>query len=175
MNELIIIESIQQKIFLIRGSRVMIAADLAKLYGVSTKRLNEQVKRNRKRFPDDFMFLLDKKEKAEVVANCDHLKNLKYSPTLPYAFTEHGAIMLATVLSSPVAIEASIMVVRSFVKLREILSTHRKLALKMQQLEKKIEEQDEKIYTVFEAINSLMAAPDKKKKKIGFRREKVEE
>ncbi len=170
MTELIPYHSIQQKILFIRGLRVMIDADLASIYGVTTKRLNEQVKRNRKRFPKDFMFPLNKKEKSEVVANCDHLKNLKFSPNLPFVFTEHGAIMLASVLNSTAAIEASIQVVRAFVKLREILSTHKKLAIKMEQLEKKLESQDEKIYTIFEAINSLMAPPEKKKRKIGFKR-----
>ena len=118
------------------------------------------------------MFQLNKKEKSEVVANCDHLKNLKFSPNMPFVFTEHGAIMLATVLNSPVAIDASIHVVRVFVKLRELLATHKKLAVKLQALEGKIEKQDEKIYTLFEAINSLMNPPGKKKPKIGFEREK---
>jgi hypothetical protein len=86
------VERIQRLIFLIRGKKVMLDADLAQLYGVSTKRLNEQVKRNRDRFPGDFMFQLTAKEKREVVANCDHLSRLKFSPALPYAFTEHGAI-----------------------------------------------------------------------------------
>jgi hypothetical protein len=95
MKELIPGEMIERKIFLIRGEKVMLDADLAALYGVTTKRLNEQVKRNRARFPNDFMFQLTEEEKAEVVANCDHLKRLKFSPALPYAFTEHGAIMLA--------------------------------------------------------------------------------
>ncbi len=150
----------------------MIDADLASLYGVRTKRLNEQVKRNRKRFPDDFMFQLNKEEKSEVVANCDHLTNLKYSPNMPFVFTEHGAIMLAAVLNSPVAINASIHVVRAFVKLRELLATHKNLSIKLQELEGKIEKQDEKIYTIFEAINSLMTPPGKKTRKIGFKREK---
>jgi len=172
MTEIIPYHSIQQKILLIRGHRVMIDADLASIYGVTTKRLNEQVKRNRKRFPDDFMFQLNKEEKSKVVANCDHLTNLKYSPNMPFVFTEHGAIMLAAVLNSPVAIDASIHVVRAFVKLRELLATHKKLAIKLQELEGKIEKQDEKIYTIFEAINSLMTPPGKKTRKIGFNREK---
>jgi hypothetical protein len=96
----------------------MLDTDLARLYGVSTKRLNEQVKRNRDRFPDDFMFQLTPDEKAEVVANCDHLQRLKFSPALPYAFTEHGAIMVASVLNTSRAIEVSVYVVRAFVKLR---------------------------------------------------------
>src|SRR3990172_1168859 len=110
-------ERIENWILLIRGQKVMLDADLAALYGVTTKRLNEQVKRNRGRFPEDFMFQLTEREKGEVVANCDHLKRLKFSPNLPYAFTEHGAIMLATVLNSPVAVQTSIQIVKAFVRL----------------------------------------------------------
>jgi len=94
------------------GQKVILDADLAKLYGVTTKRLNQQVKRNRERFPEDFMFQLTTEEKAEVVANCDHLSRLKFSPASPYAFTEHGAVMAASVLNTPRAIEVSIFVVR---------------------------------------------------------------
>ena len=97
-------ETIMNKILVIRNSRVMIDRDLADLYGVTTKRLNEQVKRNAKRFPNHFMFQLTNEEKEYLVANCDHLKSLKYSPYLPYAFTEHGTIMLANVLNSEQAI-----------------------------------------------------------------------
>jgi phage regulator Rha-like protein len=128
------IERIERAILLIRGQKVMLDADLAELYGVSTKRLNEQVKRNRNRFPSDFMFKLNSQEKAEVVANCDHLHKLKYSTVMPYAFTEHGTIMLASVLNSQKAIEVSIYVVRAFVKLREMLKTHKELANKLSQL-----------------------------------------
>lgn len=91
---------IEKRILVIRGQGVMLDADLAGLYGVSTKRLNEQVRRNLDRFPEDFMFQLTAKEKAEVVANCDHLAKLKFSPVLPHAFTEHGAIMVASVLNT---------------------------------------------------------------------------
>ena len=90
-------ERVENMILLIRGQKVMLDADLAELYGVPTKRLNEQVKRNAERFPDDFMFVLTAEEKAEVVAKCDHLKRLRFSPTKPFAFTEHGALMLASV------------------------------------------------------------------------------
>ncbi len=145
--------------------------DLAEIYGVPTKALNQAVKRNIDRFPDDFMFQLTKHEKEEVVTNCDHLKRLKFSPTLPYAFTEHGAIMLATVLSSPIAVKASIQVVRAFVRLRRMLSTNKELAHKLSQLEKKIEEHDDEIRLIFDAIRQLMKPPETKKKKIGFRRE----
>jgi hypothetical protein len=162
------LERIQQAILLIRGKRVMLDADLAQLYGVSTKRLNEQVKRNRDRFPEDFMFQLTAAEKTEVVAKCDHLAKLKYSSTHPYAFTEHGAIMLAAVLSTPRAIEISVFVVRAFVRLREILATHKVLAHKLAELERKIDTHDEAIRSLVSAIRQLMAAPERPFKKIGF-------
>jgi hypothetical protein len=167
-NALVPIERIESLIFLIRGHKVMIDAELAKLYGVTTKRLNEQVKRNKGRFPRDFMFQLTAKEKAEVVANCDHLQKLKFSPVLPYAFTEHGAVMLASVLNSPVAVEASIQVVRAFVKLREILGTHRKLAVKLIELESRMQGHDDDITALFEAIRQLMEPSDKPARRIGF-------
>ena len=125
MSALVPRERMEQTILLIRGHRVMLDADLAHLYGVTTKRLNEQVKRNRNRLPTDFMFQLTSKEKAEVVANCDHLTKLKFSPAKPLAFTEHGAVMVASVLNSKRAIEVSIYVVRAFVKVREVLGSHR--------------------------------------------------
>jgi hypothetical protein len=158
-------EQIGQAILLIRGQKVILDADLAKLYGATTKRLNEQVKRNRERFPEDFMFQLTKEEKSEVVANCDHLSTLKYSPALPHAFTEHGAIMAASILNTPRAIEASVFVVRAFVKLREMLATHKELEQKLITLEQKY---DEQFSVVFEAIRQLMIPPDKKQRKIGF-------
>ncbi|HYK39498.1 MAG TPA: ORF6N domain-containing protein [Candidatus Eremiobacteraceae bacterium] len=167
-NALVPIERIESLIFLIRGHKVMIDADLAELYGVTTKRLNEQVKRNKGRFPRDFMFQLTAKEKAEVVANCDHLQKLKFSSALPYAFTEHGAVMLASVLNSPVAVEASIQVVRAFVKLREILGTHRKLAVKLMELESRMQGHDDDITALFEAIRQLMEPSDKPARRIGF-------
>jgi hypothetical protein len=110
----------------------MLDHDLAELYGVSTKRLNEQVKRNSERFPDDFMFPLNLHEKAEVVANCDHLSRLRFSPVLPYVFTEHGAIMAANVLNSRQAVQASVFVVRPFIQLRQMRATHRELASKLE-------------------------------------------
>ena len=116
------------------------------------------------------MFQLTKKEKQEVVTNCDHLKRLKYSPALPYAFTEHGTIMLASVLNSPIAMQTSVLVVRAFVRLREMLSTHKDLAQKLVDLEKKY---DAQFKVVFDAIRELMRHPEPKKKgEIGFRREK---
>jgi len=151
---------------MIRGQKVMLDADLAELYGVTTKRLNEQVKRNRARFPTDFMFQLTAEEKAEVVANCDHLARLKFSPALPAAFTEHGAIMAASVLNSARAVEMSIFVVRAFVRLRQMLASNVELARKLATLERKY---DAQFRVVFEAIRELMTPPEPKKKRpIGF-------
>ncbi|MDI7261817.1 MAG: ORF6N domain-containing protein [Thermodesulfobacteriota bacterium] len=163
------IEQIEQRILLIRGQKVMLDADLAELYGVTTKRLNEQVKRNRNRFPQDFMFRLTAKEKAEVVANCDHLVKLKFSPALPNAFTEHGAIMVASVLNTKRAIEVSVFVVRAFIKLREMLATHKELAHKLVELERRLESHDEAIQSLFSAIRQLMTPPETKRRPIGFR------
>ena len=163
-----LIEQAASRILLIRGQRIMLDVDLARLYGVSTKRLNEQVKRNRSRFPADFMFQLTSKEKTKVVAMCDHLQRLKFSATLPYAFTEHGALMLASVLNTPRAVEVSLFIVRAFVKLREKLSTHRTLALKLMELERKIQSHDEHIRSLFDAIRELMKPPEPPRRRIGF-------
>jgi hypothetical protein len=162
------IERMDSRILLIRGYRVMLDADLAEIYGTTTKALNQAVKRNRERFPAEFMFQLNRREKDEVVTNCDHLRRLKYSPNLPFAFTEYGAVMLASVLNSPVAVQASIAVVRAFIRLREILAAHKELARKLAQLEERIEGHDEEIVAIFEAIRELMAPPDKPGKRIGF-------
>ena len=133
------------------------------MYAVPTKRLNEQVRRNHARFPADFMFQLTAQEKAEVVASCDHLRSLKFSPVRPYAFTEHGALMLALVLNSPVAVAASIQIVRAFVRLRELALMHKDLASKLAALERKY---DARFKVVFDAIRQLMAP---RTKRIGFR------
>jgi len=158
-------ERIDRSILRIRGQKVMLDADLAALYGVTTKRLNEQVKRNRKRFPGDFMFQLTPKEKAEVVAICDHLKKLKFAASLPNAFTEHGAIMLASVINSPVAIQVSVQIVRAFAKLRESIASQRALVRRLDQLEEKY---DTQFKLVFDAIRELMTPPEPKKRGIGF-------
>ncbi len=128
--------NVERRILSVRGQRVMLDADLATLYGVSTRVLNQAVKRNRDRFPGDFMFRLTEEEKAEVITVCDHLRPLRFSPSLPHAFTEHGAIMLASILNSPIAVQASVHVVRAFVRLREVLATHKDLARKLEDLEK---------------------------------------
>jgi hypothetical protein len=156
------------KIFLLRGQRVMLDADLAELYGVTTKRLNEQVKRNVDRFPEDFMFQLNAEEKVEVVANCDHLGRLRYSSSLPYAFTEHGDLMLGNVLKSPRAVEVSLLVVRAFVQIREMLSAHKDISAKLDQLERKLSSHDQAIAGVIDAIRQLMAPPVPARRGIGF-------
>lgn len=147
----------------------MVDADLAELYGVPTKRFNEQVKRNRGRFPRDFAFQLTAEERAEVVANCDHLSRLKFSPTPPYAFTEHGAIMAANVLNSARAVEMSVQVVRAFVRLREMVANHKELARKFDELERRVASHDTAIATLIQALRELaMPAAPKPKRRIGF-------
>jgi hypothetical protein len=126
-----LVPRIEGRIQVIRGLRVIIDADLAELYGVPTKVLNQAVKRNGGRFPPDFMFQLDAHEKAEVVTNCDHLSKLKFSKALPFAFTEYGAVALANVLASAQAVEMGIYVVRAFVQLRQVFETLRELADKV--------------------------------------------
>jgi len=160
---------IQQRILLIRGVKVMVDADLAEAFGVPTRRLNEQVRRNLDRFPDDFMFQLAAEEKAEVVANCDHLERLKFSKALPLVFTEHGAIMAASVLNSPKAVEVSVFVVRAFVQLREAIAGHKELARKIAKLERKLGDHDEQIMVLVEAIKQLIdPKPPPKARRIGF-------
>ena len=156
-NRLIIPDEVViNKILLIRDQKVMIDKDIAELYGVTTKRLNEQVRRNKKRFPEDFMFRLTQDEKEEVVANCDHLKNLKFSPNLPFVFTEHGAVMLAGVLNSDRAIGVNIQIVRIFSQMREMLLTNKEILLKLEQLERTVTDHDENIQMIFKALKQLL-------------------
>jgi hypothetical protein len=160
---------IENRILLIKGEKVIIDADLAEFYGVPTKRLNEQVKRNKDRFPHDFMFQLSPDEKAEVVANCDHLENLKYSRALPYAFTEHGAIMAAGVLNTSRAIEVSVFIVRAFVKVRQMVAGHKDLQRKIAQIERRLTDQDEQIIELVNLIKQLLnPEPPPKKRRIGY-------
>jgi hypothetical protein len=134
-----------------------------------TKRLNEQVKRNANRFPYDFMFQLTKSEKSEVVANCDHLENLKYSRSLPYTFTEHGAIMAASVLNTPRAIEVSVFIVRAFIKLRQFIAGRKELQRKISQIEKRLIDHDEPIVELVNLIKRLLnPEPPPKKRRLGF-------
>jgi phage regulator Rha-like protein len=165
------VEMIERKIYLIRGHKVMLDNDLAELYGVETKRLNEQVRRNLKRFPDDFMFQLTEEESESLRSHFATLKSgrgkhRKYSP---YAFTEQGVAMLSSVLNSDRSIEVNVQIMRAFVKLREMLSSHKDLARKLADMEKKY---DAQFKVVFDAIRQLMSPSVPKKGKIGFRREK---
>lgn len=151
----------------VRGHRVMLDADLAALFGVSTGRLNEQVKRNRGRFPDDFMFTLTADEAANLKSQfATSSPGWGGTRKLPNVFTEHGAVMLANVLRSRVAVEASILVVRAFVQLREFALTHAELARRLDALEGRY---DAQFKVVFQAIRELMAPPDTPRKRIGFR------
>jgi hypothetical protein len=161
-------ERIERSILVIRGQKVLLDADLAVIYGVTTKAFNQAIKRNIRRFPTDFMFRLTPSEKNEVVTNCDHLSRLKYSPTLPFAFTEHGAIMAASVLNSPKAVEMSVLVVRVFVQMREVIAHHKVLAAKLAELERKVSVHDQSIMAIFDAIRQLMEDPAPKKRQIGF-------
>ena len=161
-------EIVMNKIIMIRGIKVMIDRDLAELYGVTTKRLNEQVKRNIKRFPEDFMFQLTTEEKNEVVAKCDHLVNLKFSTNPPFAFTEHGAVMLASVLNSQRAIEVNIQIVRVFTRIREMLLTHKDILIQLEKIEHKLIKHDEDIALIFQYLRQLLNPPQTPRRKIGF-------
>jgi ORF6N domain len=161
------VEMIERRIYLIRGHKVMLDSHLAELYGVTTKRLNEQVKRNRNRFPEDFMFQLTREEttllnRSQIATGSQKHRDPRFTP---YAFTEHGAVMAASVLNSTIAVQASIQVVRAFVRLREILTTHRDLARKLAEMENKY---DAQFRVVFDAIRKLMGPPKTSRRQIGF-------
>ena len=168
MKTLVAQATIEKRIFLIRNRRVMLDRDLANLYAVSTKALNQAVKRNAKRFPGDFVFKLTKHEEKELVTVCDRFETLKHSTVTSNAFTEQGVAMLSSVLKSNKAIQVNIAIMRVFVKMRQIVSTHKELAHKLGQLERKIEKHDTEIRTIFEAIRQLMVPQEKPKRKIGF-------
>ncbi len=177
MSKLYSVEIIATKILELRGKKVILDKDLANLYGVKTKRLNEQVKRNRKRFPEDFMFQLNREETgflrshfATLNTNQDSVsKRGRHTKYLPCVFTEQGVAMLSSVLNSERAIQVNILIMRAFTKLREILLTHKELAIKIETLEKKYAEHDERIQAIFEAIKQLLAPPSVKEKRIiGF-------
>ena len=170
---------IESRILVVRAHKVIVDADLATLYGVPTKALNQAVKRNAERFPGDFMFQLSAAEKAEVVTSCDHLQKLKFSKALPYAFTEHGAIQAANVLASPRAVEMGIYVVRAFVRLKQAAASHADLARRLAELEEKTEglalshdtfsrNTRAQLKQVFDALRELMTPPEPTKRPIGF-------
>ena len=180
------VEVVQQRILILRGQRVILASDLAALYKVPVKRLNEQVRRNADRFPDGFMFQLTRKEAESILKygtvtpySSEILKSQIATSSwggarraLPYAFTEHGAIMAATVLNSPQAVNASLFVVRAFVKLRELLSSHHQLAAKLDELERKLQDHDGQILALIDAIRQLMEEPEEPvRPRVGFHTE----
>ena len=167
-NSIIPVERVQQCIFLLRGKKVMLDRDLANPYGVETKRLNESVKRDIDRFPDDFMFKLDKTETDQLVANCDRFKMLKHTASTPYAFTEQGVAMLSSVLRSKQAVEVNIAIMRTFVQLRRILADNSLLRKKIESLEKKYDEQFQHVFTVLKA---MIAEDETPKSKIGYQTE----
>ena len=169
---------IEKRVFLIRGHRVMLSPVLAELYGVEVKVLMQAVNRNKKRFPEDFMFRLTKEEAGSLrsqIVTLDVTRDAKtgrgkYSKYLPYAFTEQGIAMLSSVLRSDRAIQVNIEIMRVFVRIRELISTNKELALRLSRLELKIEKHDEDIYTIFEAIEELMDPPPQKHRRIkGFK------
>ena len=166
MSEIIPIDVIQEKIFFIRNHKVMFDKDLAMLYGVKPIRLREQVKRNIKRFPEDFMFQLTNDE-IDLMVSQNAIPSRKHlGGYQPYVFTEQGVAMLATVLNSETAIQANIAIMRAFVKLRQMLASNIELARKLNALEKKY---DAQFKVVFDAIRQLMTPPESKKGQIGFR------
>lgn len=164
---------IERRIFILRGQRVMLDSDLADLYGVSTKRLNEQVRRNLRRFPPDFMFQLSAEEantlRSQIATSNIGRGGRRYSP---YAFTEHGAIMVANVLNTTNAMEISVYVVRAFVRLRQMAGVNAAMNAKLAELERRVTGHDEAIRSLVQTIRQLMATPEKPRRSIGF---KVEE
>jgi hypothetical protein len=159
------VERVEQSIYLIRGHKVMLDRDLAALYGVETKALNQAVKRNADRFPSDFVFRLSGDETKELVTICDRFLTLKHSTSNPLAFTEQGVAMLSGVLRSPRAVDVNIAIMRTFVKLRRMLESSEELSRKLAELESRY---DEQFRVVFEAINELMIPPEPRKNPIGF-------
>jgi hypothetical protein len=162
---------IESSILVIRGRRVILAADLAEIYGVETRVLNQAVKRNRERFPEDFSFRLTREEAAAIALSRSQSvilkrgENIKY---LPYVFTEHGAIMAANVLNSPHAVRMSVYVVRAFIRLRHTVAFQKEIMVKLDELERKVTAHDSTIKTLFATVRQLMAPPEAKKRKIGF-------
>lgn len=159
------------KIIILRDQKVMIDKDLAQLYGVTTKRLNEQVKRNLKRFPIDFMFQVTHEEKEYIVSQFKHLEKLKFSSAIPYVFTEHGAVMLASVLNSDRAIEVNIQIIRVFNQIRQALLDNTELRMEIQNIKKKVDNQNKNIEIVFKHLDEMVEKREniKPRKQIGYK------
>jgi len=170
MKALIPQEVVEQRIFLIRGHKILLSTHLAELYGVETRALIQAVKRNIERFPDDFMFPLTREE-IRNISQIVISSKMKHSPNV-YAFTKQGVAMLSGILNSKRAIQVNIAIMRAFVNLRQILSTHKELVSKLNELERKTEKHDTEIRVIFDAIRQLMAPmPEEKKPRIGFHKE----
>ena len=168
MKEIMLVNLVENKIYLIRGQRVMIDSDLAKLYRVATFRLNEAIKRNKERFPEDFMFQLQKEEFANLTSQIA-ISSYGGRRYLPYVFTEHGVTMLSSVLRSKKAIQVNIAVVRAFIKIREILATHKDVIVAIESIKREQEKHGKQIIAIIDIINKLLAPPKKKKKeRMGF-------
>lgn len=176
MNSVVTVEGIQKRIFLLRGQKVMLDSDLAELYGVETKAFNRAVKRNRERFPDDFMFQLQREEYDDLKSHFG-TSTLRYQSGtsswggrryIPYAFTEQGVAMLSSVLRSKRAIQVNITIMRTFVQLRELAASHKELGAKLAELERKVAGHDGHIRSLFEAIRQLMNQPASPGRRIGF-------
>jgi len=170
MTDIVPLKQVEKAILILRGRRVMLDADLAELYGVGTRSLIQALKRNVARFPDDFMFQLTSEEFAllrsqNVISKLAGRGGRRYPP---YAFTEHGVTMLASVLNSPRAIEVSVLIVRAFVRMRETLSATRELSLKLAELERRLDTHDEAIQSLMAAIRNLMLPIESKRRRIGF-------
>jgi len=161
-------ENIENRILLIRGQKVMIDRDLAELFCIETRQLNRQVKRNLERFPEEFMFRLTEQEKAELVPNWHRFNSMKHSAVLPLAFTEHGVAMLATVLRSERAVKMSIYIIKAFVRLRQVLATHKELAAKIDLLEKRVFKHDSDIRELVRDIRKLTITKSLNRGKVGF-------
>ncbi len=163
------VESVINKILVIRNQKVILDRDLANLYNVETRALKQAVRRNLKRFPEDFMFQLTKEEfmnwRSQTVMSSSDQKGLRY---FPFAFTEQGVAMLSSVLKSEKAIEVNILIMRAFVRLREIISTHKKVEEKLREIDSNLKDHDEKILQIIQVINQLINPPEPVKKKIGF-------
>jgi ORF6N domain len=166
MTDLIRPEGIEHFIFLIRDQRVMIDRDLATIYGVETKYLNRQVKRNPSRFPPEFMFQLGERERDELVTNWHRFSTMKHSSQMPYAFTEHGIAMLSTVLNSEQAITMSIQIIKTFIRFREILALNQEFDCRFNALEEKV---DYQFSLVFEAIDAMRILKNEPIRPVGFR------
>ncbi len=171
MNISLPVEAIKGKIYLIRGQKVLLDSDLAEMYGVETKRLNEQVRRNIVRFPEDFMFQLNGEEYGALRSHFATLKKSRgeHRKFFPHVFTEQGVAMLSSVLNSERAILVNIAIMRAFVQMRELAASSRAFTQRLEELERKYDRHDRQIVLVFDAIRSLMTTPEPKKRKIGFK------